>query len=53
MINSKIRKFLFKCDACQMILSIEFEDEEDLKDVQDNKIELECVCSGKAKVLRD
>ena len=53
MIPAPIRKFLFRCDVCLMILSVDFEDEEDLESVQDDKIELECPCGGKCKVLRD
>ena len=50
---TQTRKFLFRCDACQMILSVDFEDEEDLEAIQENKIELECPCGGKSKILRD
>lgn len=49
----KKRKFLFKCDECEMILSVEFEEEEDLEKVQDDKMILECPCGGHCKVLRD
>jgi len=31
------RKFLFKCEECHSIISVEFEDEEDLKKVQEVK----------------
>ena len=51
--TNQVKKFLFRCDACQMILSVDFSDEEDLQDVEDNKIELECPCGSKCKVLRD
>jgi hypothetical protein len=47
------RKFLFRCEDCGLIVAIDFEDEEDLLDVQDDKITLECPCEGKCKVLRD
>lgn len=50
--NTK-RKFLFKCSDCAMVISVELEDPEDLEDVQEDKIELECPCQGKCKVLRD
>lgn len=53
MFNDPKRKFLFKCEDCSMILSVDFESEEDLKDIQDDKIELECPCGSKCKVLRD
>lgn len=48
------RTFLFRCDDCQMVLSVDFEDKEDIEDIQNDKIELECPCHyGKCKVLRD
>lgn len=47
------RKFLFKCEDCGMILSVEFEEAEELQKVQDDKIILECPCEGKCTVLRD
>ena len=47
------RKFLFKCEDCAMILSVEFEDQEDLDKVQDDRMVLECPCGGQCKVLRD
>jgi len=48
-----VRKFLFKCEDCGMILSVDFEDEEDLIKVQEDLLILECPCGGKSKVLRD
>jgi hypothetical protein len=47
------RKFLFRCEDCGLIVSVDFEEEKDLQDLQDNKIVLECPCEGKCKVLRD
>jgi hypothetical protein len=47
------RKYLFKCDECEMILSVDLEDEDDLERVQDDKMVLECLCGGHCKVLRD
>lgn len=47
------RKFLFRCEECLLIISVELEDPEDLEDVQENKIELECPCEFKCKVLRN
>lgn len=49
----KTRKFLFKCEECKIILSAEFDDEDDIKKVQENKVDLECPCGGYCKVLRD
>jgi hypothetical protein len=53
MFNDPKRKFLFKCEDCAMILSVDFDDPEDLQKVQDDKIVLECPCGGQCKVLRD
>lgn len=53
MFNDLIRKYLFKCEDCQAILSVEFEDPEDFKKIQEDKIELQCPCGGCSKVLRD
>lgn len=47
------RKFLFKCTECEMIISVEFESPEDLEDVQEDKMTLECPCAGKCHVLRN
>jgi hypothetical protein len=53
MFNEPTREFLFKCEDCAMILSVEFVEEEDLQKVNDNKMHLECPCGGQCKVLRD
>lgn len=53
MLLSTKRKFLFRCEECETILSIEFEDEEDIKKVQQDKVLLECPCGGNCKILRD
>lgn len=53
MMLSTMRKFLFRCEECQMILSVDFEDEDDIKKVQEDKVALECHCGGYCKVLRD
>jgi len=50
---TSIRKFLFRCEECGLILSVEFEDEDDIEMVQENKVVLECQCSGYCKVLMD
>lgn len=50
---SKVRTFLFKCEECSTILSIDFETEEDIKNTNDNKVEIACPCGGKCKVLRN
>lgn len=51
--NDKIQSFLFKCKDCGMILSIEFETKEDIKKVNEDKIDLECTCGGDCLVLRN
>jgi len=53
MFDEKKLKFLFKCSECQMIVSIDLEDEEDIQNVQDNKLFLDCPCGGKSEVLRN
>ena len=47
------QKFLFRCEDCHMIVSVELDDEEDLKKVYDNEFVLECLCQGKCIILRD
>jgi hypothetical protein len=47
------RKFLFRCGDCAMILSVEFEEPEDLENIQEDKIFLECPCEGQCAVLRN
>ena len=47
------QKFLFKCEDCAMIVSIELEEEDELEQVHENKFVLECACGGKSRVLRD
>lgn len=53
MFNDPKRKFLFKCEDCEMILSVDFEEKEDIQKIQDNEMVLECPCGGHCKVLRD
>lgn len=53
MFSDSKRKFLFRCDDCEMILAVSFEEPEDLENIQDNKIVLECPCTGKCRVLKD
>jgi DNA-directed RNA polymerase subunit RPC12/RpoP len=46
-------KFLFKCEDCGMIVSVDLEDEEDVKEANEDKMILACPCGGKSKVLRN
>ena len=50
---SIVKEFLFKCDVCSMIVAAELEEQNDLDDVQNDKMILDCHCGGKCKVLRD
>ena len=47
------RKFLFKCEECEMLINVSFEEEDDLDKVQEGKMFLECVCEGRCSVLLD
>jgi len=47
------RIFLFRCNKCDLILSIELEEQEDLEKVNENKVIIECPCGGKCKILRN
>ena len=53
MLSETTRKFLFKCEDCQMIMSVVFDDPEDLENIQEDKIHLECPCGSHCHVLRD
>lgn len=48
-----IRKFLFKCDYCEMIVSIELTDQKDIDDVNDDLFKFKCDCGGSSAPLRD
>ena len=49
----KKRAFLFKCEECQMIVSLEFDDQEDIDKIQNDQIVFECPCGSCYKILRD
>lgn len=53
MLSETTRKFLFKCEDCAMIISAGFDDPEDLENIQEDKIHLECPCGSHCHVLRD
>jgi hypothetical protein len=50
---NKITTFLFKCEDCNTILSADFEKQEDIDNINENKVELTCPCEGRCKVLRN
>lgn len=53
MISYNKRSFLFKCDQCEMIVSVELDEESDIQEAQDDKIVLECPCGGHGIYLRN
>jgi DNA-directed RNA polymerase subunit RPC12/RpoP len=53
MFSDKKRKYLFKCAECEMILSVDIEDQEDIDKIQDNKLKLECPCGSHLCVLKN
>jgi hypothetical protein len=52
MFSDKI-KFLFKCNECNLIISVEMEDDADIESARENETDLECNCGGACKPLRD
>jgi Fe2+ or Zn2+ uptake regulation protein len=46
-------KFLFKCEECGVIVSVDLEEQEDIEEANEDKMLLSCPCGGKAKVLRN
>lgn len=53
MFNNNVRKFNFRCEDCKTVYSATFEEKDDIDDIIDNKLNLECPCGGKAVPLRD
>lgn len=51
--DEKTRKFTFRCEKCKDVLASQFDDEQDIADVLDDVLWLECPCSGKMRLLRD
>lgn len=49
----KKQKHLFKCDTCATILLLQLEDPEEIQDVREDKILLECPCGGICLPLRN
>lgn len=52
MFLEKKQKFLFKCDTCNIILTMEFDSPKEINDVHEDKILLECPCKGMCFPLR-
>ena len=53
MFDNKKLKFLFRCEDCQMIVSIDLENEDDIENAQDDQMVLDCPCGSKSYVLRN
>lgn len=47
------QKFLFRCDECEMIVSVELGSVEERVQVNENKMVLDCPCGGRIRVLRN
>lgn len=47
------RKYLFRCSDCEMIVSIELEEEEDLEKLHKDEFILDCPCGGMSSQLLD
>lgn len=57
MFSETKRRYLFKCEDCGTIIAFTFDevdDEKEISDINENKMELECsYCTGKLLVLLD
>ena len=53
MLFDKSKHVLFKCDECGMIVSVDFDDKEDINKLNEDKIVLECACGGESTILRN
>lgn len=51
--DEKKRRFYFRCPKkdCKAIHSAEFEEEQDIQDIYEELLYLECECGGKATLL--
>ena len=45
--------FLFRCDECALIVSVDYDDEDEIEEVRNDMIILSCPCGGKCKALRN
>jgi hypothetical protein len=53
MLDFGVPKFLFKCEECHLIASVEVKDEDEIKKMRADKLTLECPCGGTCRALRD
>lgn len=53
MLFDQSKHVLFKCDSCGVIVSVDFEDQDDIDKLNENKIVLECPCGGESTILRN
>jgi len=53
MLFDKSKHVLFRCESCGTIVSVDFEDEDDIEKLDENKIVLECPCGGSSEILRN
>jgi hypothetical protein len=47
------RKFLFRCESCEAMVLVEFDEPEDLEKIQEDRLILECPCGDHSRVLWD
>lgn len=45
------RTFLFRCDGCDLILSVNLDDKDDVQKTNEGGMFLECPCGGHCNVL--
>jgi len=51
--DSKKIKFLYRCNDCEMIISVDFDEQEDIEGAENGTLKLECACGGHCIVLRN
>jgi len=47
------RKFLFRCEDCQMIISVDFDDPEEIEKIMEDELVLQCNCKGYCIIIRN
>jgi len=53
MFSEKKRTALVICEECKMILTVDLETDEDIEKMNNDELELDCVCGGNCTALRD